>query len=65
MFLRGLSPDGFKQTGVEYVAERRFAGESKYSLSRMLNWQWLVFSLSVHALACGILSGGFLRWRFF
>ncbi|CAN7663990.1 MULTISPECIES: glycosyltransferase family 2 protein [unclassified Variovorax] len=37
MFLRGLfSWIGFKQAGVEYIAEKRFAGHSKYSLSKML-----------------------------
>lgn len=36
MFLRGLfSWIGFSQTGVTFIAEKRFAGESKYSLSRM------------------------------
>jgi nucleoside-diphosphate-sugar epimerase/glycosyltransferase involved in cell wall biosynthesis len=36
MFLRGLfSWIGFSQCGIEYVAEKRFAGNSKYSLSRM------------------------------
>jgi len=37
MFLRGLfSWMGFTQASVEYVAEPRFAGQSKYSFSRML-----------------------------
>lgn len=37
MFLRGLfSWIGFSQTGVEYVAEKRFAGQSKYSFARMV-----------------------------
>lgn len=38
MFLRGLfSWIGFNQTGVEYVAAKRVAGQSKYSFSRMIN----------------------------
>ncbi len=38
-FMRGLSVwIGFKQTGVEYVREERFAGETKYPLSKMLRF---------------------------
>ena len=38
MFLRGLfSWIGFNQAGVEYVAAKRAAGQSKYSFSRMIN----------------------------
>ncbi|RME84498.1 MAG: glycosyltransferase [Caldilineae bacterium] len=38
-FMRGLSIwVGFKQTGVEYVREERFAGETKYPLSKMLRF---------------------------
>jgi dolichol-phosphate mannosyltransferase len=59
MFLRGLfSWIGFKQTGVEYVAERRFAGESKYSLSRMLQLAMAgVLSFSTRPLHAGIFVG--------
>ena len=36
-YVRGLvSWVGFKQTGVEYVREERFAGETKYPLKKML-----------------------------
>jgi len=36
-YLRGMVPwIGFRQTGVEYVREPRFAGQSAYSLPRML-----------------------------
>ena len=36
-YIRGLvSWAGFKQTAVEYVREERFAGETKYPLSKML-----------------------------
>ncbi len=38
-FMRGLSVwVGFKQTGVEYVREERYAGETKYPLSKMLRF---------------------------
>jgi polyisoprenyl-phosphate glycosyltransferase len=38
MFLRGLfSWIGFNQTSVEFTAEKRTAGQSKYSFSRMIN----------------------------
>lgn len=36
-FIRGLTSwVGFKQTGVEYVREERFAGETKYPLRKMI-----------------------------
>jgi dolichol-phosphate mannosyltransferase len=38
-FMRGLSVwVGFKQTGVEYVREERYAGETKYPFSKMLRF---------------------------
>ena len=38
-FMRGLSVwIGFRQTGVTYVREERFAGETKYPLSKMLRF---------------------------
>jgi dolichol-phosphate mannosyltransferase len=38
-FLRGMSVwVGFKQTGVEYEREERFAGETKYSLKKMIRF---------------------------
>lgn len=38
-FMRGLSVwVGFKQTGVEYVREERYAGETKYPLSKMIRF---------------------------
>lgn len=38
-YMRGLvSWVGFKQTSVEYVREERFAGETKYSLKKMLKF---------------------------
>lgn len=36
-FIRGLiSWTGFRQTAIEYIRDERFAGETKYSLSKML-----------------------------
>ncbi len=40
-FIRGLvSWVGFRQTAIEYVRERRFAGETKYPLRKMLRLAW-------------------------
>lgn len=59
MFLRGLfSWIGFKQTGVEYVAEKRFAGQSKYSVSRMVQLAMAgILSFSTKPLQMGIFVG--------
>jgi len=59
MFLRGLfSWMGFNQIGVEYVAEKRFAGESKYSLSRMVHLAMTgILSFSSKPLHMGIVVG--------
>lgn len=59
IFLRGLfSWMGFKQKGVEFVAANRFAGTSKYSLSRMLNLATAgVLSFSARPLHAGIFIG--------
>ena len=59
MFLRGLfSWMGFSQTGVEYVAERRAGGQSKYSFSRMLQLATTgVLSLSAKPLQVGMFVG--------
>ena len=39
LFLRGLVPlVGFRSTTVSYVREKRFAGESKYSLKKMISF---------------------------
>lgn len=61
MFLRGLfSWMGFKQIGVEYIAEKRAAGVSKYSLSRMLQLALTsILSFSSKPLQMGILIGSF------
>ncbi|MGP1614404.1 MAG: glycosyltransferase, partial [Pollutimonas bauzanensis] len=59
MFLRGLfSGIGFKQTGIEYVAEQRHAGQSKYSFSRMLQLAAAgILSSSTKPLQLGIVVG--------
>lgn len=59
MFLRGLfSWMGFQQIGIEYIAEKRFAGESKYSLSRMIQLAIAgILSFSTKPLQFGIFVG--------
>lgn len=59
MFLRGLfSWIGFKQVGIEYVAERRAAGISKYSFSRMVQLAISgILSFSTKPLQIGIFVG--------
>ena len=59
MFLRGLfSWIGFQQIGIEYVAEKRFAGQSKYSLSRTLHLAMAgILSFSTKPLQAGIFIG--------
>lgn len=59
MFLRGLfSWIGFQQTGVEYVAEKRFAGQSKYSFARMVQLAMAgILSFSTKPLQMGIFVG--------
>ncbi|OPJ60509.1 glycosyltransferase family 2 protein [Clostridium oryzae] len=40
-FIRGMvSWIGFKQTAIEYEREKRFAGKTKYSLSKMINFAY-------------------------
>lgn len=59
MFLRGLfSWIGFSQVGVEYVAEKRVAGVSKYSLRIMLKLAVAgILSFSTKPLQLGIFTG--------
>jgi dolichol-phosphate mannosyltransferase len=59
MFLRGLfSWIGFKQTGIEFVAERRFAGTTKYPFSRMVRFATHgILSFSTKPLYFGLLIG--------
>jgi len=40
-FIRGMvSWAGFRQTGVEYVRQERYSGETKYPLRKMLRFAW-------------------------
>ena len=59
MFLRGLfSWMGFRQIGVRFRAERRFAGRSKYSLASMLQLATAgILSFSTKPLQAGIFVG--------
>jgi dolichol-phosphate mannosyltransferase len=61
MFLRGLfSWMGFRQIGVHFRAERRFAGQSKYSLARMFQLATSgILSFSTKPLQAGIFVGFF------
>jgi polyisoprenyl-phosphate glycosyltransferase len=68
VFLRGLIPwIGFDQTSIEYIAEPRFAGESKYSVSRMFRLATSgILSFSTKPLQIGIFVGiGFAALAFF
>lgn len=59
MFLRGIfSWMGFQQIGVEYVAEKRFAGQSKYSFSRVLQLAMAgILSFSTKPLQVSVIAG--------
>ncbi|MFP5391356.1 MAG: glycosyltransferase family 2 protein [Gammaproteobacteria bacterium] len=67
MFLRGLfSWMGYRQTHIEYTAEKRFAGQSKYSLSKMIQLATAgILSFSTKPLQIGIFVGmGFAAMAF-
>ncbi len=59
VFLRGLMNwVGFSQTAIEFEADRRFAGETKYSLGRMLKFALTaIISFSTQPLRLGVWSG--------
>ena len=59
MFLRGMfSWIGFNQTGVEYIAAKRIAGNSKYSISRMFSLAMAgILSFSTKPLRMSIFVG--------
>lgn len=59
LFLRGMVKSlGFRQSTVEYDRATRFAGESKYPLSRMLSFAWDgITSFSVRPLRLILLLG--------
>lgn len=67
MFLRGLFTwIGFRQIGIEYVAEKRFAGQSKYSFSRTMQLALAgILSFSTKPLQASIFIGlGFATLAF-
>ncbi len=62
-FIRGMvSWIGFKQAGVGYVRQERFAGETKYPLRKMMRFAWNAvtsfsyFPLQVMVYASGVLA---------
>lgn len=67
MFLRGIFTwIGFRQTGIEYIASKRAAGQSKYSLSKMLQLATTgIISFSTKPLQIGIFAGLFFSFLSF
>lgn len=61
-YLRGyVQSVGFRKTTIEFEAEKRFAGESKYSLAKLLKFSLnALFSFSDLPLKLGIYSGLFM-----
>ncbi|HEX2947254.1 MAG TPA: glycosyltransferase family 2 protein [Clostridia bacterium] len=61
-YIRGIiSWLGFSQTGIEYVRDKRFAGESKYPLKKMLRFACDgIASFSYKPLKLASYCGGFL-----
>ena len=59
LFLRGIVPlIGLKSTTVEYKRDKRFAGESKYPLKKMLSFAWDgITSFSVKPLRMVLILG--------
>jgi len=59
VFLRGLMNwVGFSQSAIEFEADRRFAGQTKYSLGRMFRFALTaILSFSTHPLRLGVWSG--------
>lgn len=74
LFLRGIVPlIGYKSGTVKYTRGKRFAGESKYPLKKMLSFAWDgVSSFSVHPMriitilgfVVSIISLGFMLYTF-
>jgi dolichol-phosphate mannosyltransferase len=67
VFLRGLfSWIGFKQSGIEFVAGKRFAGEAKFSMSRLIRLATQgILSFTTKPLQIGIFAGvGFAALAF-
>lgn len=61
-YLRGyVQSVGFRKTTIEYEAEKRFAGESKYNLGKLIKFSTnALFSFSDLPLKLGIYSGLFM-----
>lgn len=62
LFFRGMIPwIGFKQTGIPYTPNERFAGSTKYSLKRMFEFAIDgITSFSIKPLRISIFCGAFL-----
>ena len=60
-FLRGYVQDiGFKKTSIRYVAAKRFAGESKYSISKLFRFSMdTIMCFSDMPLKLGLYAGSF------
>lgn len=58
-FLRGfIQMIGFKKTSLEYVAESRFAGESKYSIKHLFKYSFnVMLTFSNLPLKLGVMAG--------
>jgi glycosyltransferase involved in cell wall biosynthesis len=67
MFLRGIFTwMGFKQVGVEYVAQKRYAGSSKYSVSKILQFAIDgILSFSTKPLHMAVALGAFFSFAAF
>lgn len=66
-YIRGIiSWLGFKQTGVEFVREKRFAGETKYPLKKMIKFAVdAITSFSYKPLKIATYIGGFISFLSF
>ena len=66
-YVRGIiSWLGFRQTGVEYVRDKRFAGETKYPLKKMLRFAFDgITSFSIKPLKLSSYVGGFVSFAGF
>ncbi len=66
-YIRGIiSWLGFKQTGVEFVREKRFAGETKYPLKKMIKFASdAITSFSYKPLRIATYLGGFISFLSF
>lgn len=64
LFYRGLiSWVGYRQTGIEYIPDKRFSGASKYSLLKMISFAMDgITSFSIRPLKLAILLGVFITF---